>query len=524
MKPQVLVAMLLAVPMMAMAGVNLKNGDFYISYSDIVLTRDGHELAIKRTYNSKSSEKGWFGVGWGSAYETRLIMLPDGSAVVKEGGNGLTTNYRTQNESAIKTGVQRIVDAASKRESLTKSAAEKLAAQLLGDEELRLEKAIKYGMFTELPRGAALDDFCGKASLTRLAEGYLRKDCNRFGDKEPVTDTFDLQGHLIRRESSDGYSVTVSYADNHPISIKDTLGQRVNLTWSSTDFVVESSSQGAKTKYTQDEHDNLIKSEDEGGLSFRYSYDNSHNMTRIDYVDDSSMFISYSPRLSGVANAVTERNGDQQTYSYRSDPGIANHTWTKVTLIADGAQVESKEYEFENHVSPTGSRHLAKIAQTGDGATSKQLFFDDKGRVIRKVNDDGSVSEYIYQPESDKLILVLNKDQKTEFHYDGQGNLVKLENSDGEVIALTYGYSQQIKQMVEVNRVKKYRRELSLRYNAAGKPEKIVMAGIGALDVEYDDKGEISKVSSKGGETITHQVLLVFQSISELLSVTGTKF
>ena len=48
-----LIAMLMTV--MVHAGVNLKNGNFYISYTDIVVPGGGKKLEITRTYNSKST-------------------------------------------------------------------------------------------------------------------------------------------------------------------------------------------------------------------------------------------------------------------------------------------------------------------------------------------------------------------------------------------------------------------------------------------------------------------------------------
>jgi hypothetical protein len=58
----------------AQAGVNLKNGNFYVSYTDIVVPGGGKKLEITRTYNSKATEVGWFGFGWGSLYETKLVV------------------------------------------------------------------------------------------------------------------------------------------------------------------------------------------------------------------------------------------------------------------------------------------------------------------------------------------------------------------------------------------------------------------------------------------------------------------
>ncbi len=78
---------------MASAGVNLKNGNFYISYTDIVVPGGSKKLEITRTYNSKSTEVGWFGFGWGSEYETRLEFSADGSVVIHEHGSGAKTRF-----------------------------------------------------------------------------------------------------------------------------------------------------------------------------------------------------------------------------------------------------------------------------------------------------------------------------------------------------------------------------------------------------------------------------------------------
>jgi hypothetical protein len=65
-------------PSLSFAGVNLKNGNFYISYTDIIVPGGGMDLEITRTNNSKSTEKGWFGFGWGSDFETYVTVSADG--------------------------------------------------------------------------------------------------------------------------------------------------------------------------------------------------------------------------------------------------------------------------------------------------------------------------------------------------------------------------------------------------------------------------------------------------------------
>lgn len=522
MKLKSILVMLLAAPLIALAGVNPKNGNFYVTYQDVSLNERGHELNISRTYNSKSAELGWFGWGWGSDYETHLFVLPDGSAAINENGAGLTNYYRTDNEFAIKAGVKRIVEAAKKRERLTPAAADQLAAQLLGDEDLRLRKSIKYGIHTELRQGDTLGDFCGKASLTRVAEGYRRIDCNRFGDTESAIDTFDFQGRLIRHELEDGYAVAIRYADDGSATIQDTLGQRIALTWTPEGRVASVKTNKESIKYLYDARQDLVEAETAGGNTYRYAYDDNHNLTRITYIDDSNMFISYSPRVSGMADSVTERSGQQQTYVYRTDPNDPNHYWTRHTIISPSGQRDSREYEYKNEVSPTGAAHLSSISQSGDGSY-KETKLDSQGRVIRKVSDEGVVSQYAYHPQSGKLIEVMVDDFKTEFEYNGEGELIRAKNSSGQTIDLYYSAAKKIRRMVEVSRADKTRRELTFEYNAIGKLTEITLVGTGKITVEYDYNGTIDAIYSDNGPEMAVQVSKAFHNLMDVVKIAGIR-
>ena len=81
----------------AFGGVNLKNGNWHISYSDILVPGAGEDLEIIRNYNSKAIDVGWFGLGWGSTYETYLVPSADGSVIIQENGVGALTRFRSKN-------------------------------------------------------------------------------------------------------------------------------------------------------------------------------------------------------------------------------------------------------------------------------------------------------------------------------------------------------------------------------------------------------------------------------------------
>lgn len=107
----------------AHAGVNLKNGNFYISYTDIVVPGGGKKLEITRTYNSKSTEVGWFGFGWGSEFETRLELSADGSVIIHEHGSGAKTRFTPKTPVDAVAASTKIVNEMKKKTALTETAA-----------------------------------------------------------------------------------------------------------------------------------------------------------------------------------------------------------------------------------------------------------------------------------------------------------------------------------------------------------------------------------------------------------------
>src|SRR3954453_16567797 len=74
------------------ANVSLKNGNFFVGYTDIVYP-GGFEPKVERVYNSKSPFKGMFGWGWGNEFEVRLTVSADGSVVVHEYGGGAENRF-----------------------------------------------------------------------------------------------------------------------------------------------------------------------------------------------------------------------------------------------------------------------------------------------------------------------------------------------------------------------------------------------------------------------------------------------
>lgn len=515
------VAVMFALPLMVSAAINPKNGNFYITYLDVSLKRGAHALEIRRTYNSMSVDTGWFGYGWGSPFETRLIVLPDGSAVVKENGNGRETFYRTpyDNTEKIKLEVRHIVDAATQREKLSKEAAEKLASDLARDETMRMRHVVKYGLVSELPLDAALDDNCGKGTLLRVKQGYQRRECGQYGEAAPHTDSFDLQGRLVQRQFADGYSVSINYDEHVPrSSIRDSDGQRINLLWTRGATVTEVRTDDTSTTYGYNERGDLVQSDGKVGNNYQYTYDSNHNLTRIGYGDGSDMLVTYAP-VSSYATSQKERNGSSETFDYGTDPADKNHYWTQVTSKDVDGSITTKKYEFAYNTSETGVEQVAKIVRP-DHSGEHQLTYDDKGRLVRRANRDGSFTDYVYDPHGNNLLLVIADQRRTEYHYNQQNDLTQIQNSDGEITTLRYNSQQQIDRIViDPDRKGGQRRELVFKYDGNGKPVEINMIGSGKISLRYSGQSGIIGVTSKQDGKVALQIAEVFKKYMEQVRV-----
>lgn len=511
-----LFAIICALPVMALAGVNPENGGFFVSYQDIGQKTGGHELNLKRTYNSRSAELGWFGHGWGSYFETRLVILPDSSAVVRENGSGKITYYRNPN-SDVRGAVQRIADAAQQKDSLSTEDREELVKKLRASEEFRMRQVIMYEVPTQLQIGTKLRaNDCPEAELLREAEAYKRITCD--GKKE----YFDSKGRLVGSVQGD-YAVQVVYEGIRPTALRDTSGQSIEMTWTSSGLLTSArSSNGKSSGYEYNDRNQLVATTDMFDNRYRYEYDVLHNLTRIVFIDTTSIVLQYQRPNSGSVTSMTERNGDQTQYEYRRDPQDMGLSWTKITSIPKSGKTTVREYEFRRQISADGVESLQKVVDSNDFRRIEKEY-DSKGRVVRRGNQNGGITEFVYHPKNDKLILIHSGRDYTQFHYDESGNMVRAENSEGLTVELFYDKRKNVERIVESKLTAKLRRTLLLQYNAIGKPVKITLVGVGRIDVDYDSDGEVVKVASKQGARVSQQVAEVFQSLLTVVKVAGVK-
>ncbi len=527
---------LLLLPSLAWSGVNLKNGNFYISYTDIIVPGGGQDLEIARTYNSKSTDKGWFGFGWGSPFETYLSLGDDATVVVHENGSGATTRFTPKENVDPAAAAKKIIEAMRKKTTISTQVAESLVEKLKNDAELRQAYGRKFDVKAELAAGTKLfSNTRGIQELYVTKTGYMRK----FNDgKEEL---FNSEGKLLKVKNKYGYEVDFVYEGTTLKSIKDSQAKQLFFDWYADGKVKHVWSAGDKKTFYKYKGDDLIESTDVGGNKFVYGYDTNHNLSSIGYADESKMLVKYTAKTQFVEE-ITSRNGEVTKYDYGSNPKNPEyHYWTIVKKKGVSGKEVANRYEYEIKSRPDGSDYTYRILTEINGLKTETFYteccslpskiirgdrvttfdYHENGLLKNKASNNGEFVKLEYHPKFNKITKVNSNKGWTNFEYDKNGNLSKAVNDAGMSVLLLYDRQGRITKMLDNNKKTKEKRTLSFKYNALGKPVEIAMDSVGKINVSYDNYGEIKKVESKAGHKMALQVTQAFQSLLSIVKPAG---
>ncbi|WP_408098531.1 DUF6531 domain-containing protein [Peredibacter sp. HCB2-198] len=534
MKRLALALVALMVAAFAHAGVNLKNGNFYISYTDIVVPGGGKKLEITRTYNSKSTEVGWFGFGWGSEYETRLEVSADGSVIVHEHGSGAKTRFTPKTEVDAVAASTKIVTEMKKKTALTEKAAADLIQKLATNAELRHTYAMNFGVQAAVAPGTVLySNDRGPQELSVTKEGYRRSH------SDGKQDFFNNEGQLVKMADKSGYFISFAYKNGNLDSIKDSQAKQIFFSWYPDGMVKEIWSAGDKKTLYKYQDSDLVYSKDIGENVYEFGYDKSHNLTSISYADKTKLAIGYDQKTFFVTSVV-DRNGESTKYQYGSDPKKPDdHYWTVVTKPGFDGKPVANRYEYEIKAKADGSRYTYRILTEINGIKTDTIYGDNslpikiargnhvtnfeyntQGLLTKKSSTKGDFVNIEYDEKINKIKKVVNNEGTTDFEYDPKGNLVKAANNQGKTVFLIYDTKGKISKMVDQESASS-RRVLAFKYNALGKPVEIEMEKVGKINVAYDNYGEIKKVESSAGHKMALQVTQAFQNLLTIVKPAG---
>lgn len=535
----------------ASANVSLRNGNFFIGYSDMVYS-GGIEPKIERIYNSKSNHDGIFGYGWGSDYEVYLKVSADGSVVVHENGGGAQNRFNPPQitEKEIQKAIDSIVSSRKKTgagltASLEQSERQRLRndARYRNDEWERLHTQRLVESRTVAVGTVFKSNKYSYQELRRTKEGYER----RFDNGQ--VQTFDDDGRLVRVTDKNRNFIKLAYDKaGHLASLQDNFNRKMTFETNPQGKIEKVTGENGKTAVYKYSGPELVYSKDADGnaYEYRYSTNGRHNLVEVKYSDKTNMQIGYHD-MSKCENAkwVKDRDGTLTEYGYSGEcNGGLEHATMVSVKGSDGKDVSKSKYEYIEKAKLDGERYTYKLVSEVDGDKTETIYndccglpieitrngektsfeYDAKGHVTKKMTPtEVTVLKYDSRVNKVSRVEKYSKTEKSksgaswaEYGYDPAGNLVTAKNSEGKTVKIVYDHNGRIKALVDQDR-----RTLQFTYNEASRPVVIEDPKVGKIQVQYTNAGDIKKVESSGGRKIALQVTSAFQNLLDIIRPAG---
>lgn len=544
----------------AFAIVDMKSANYSESWTDLTVPGVGYDLRINRSYNSRSLFNGLFGFGWCSDYETKIEITPESNLKLTECGGGMEIIFTPKNfnPGKIDGTIKNIMAEVRRRRP-----------DLKADYVAGLEKELKTNDFMREEFSRRMN-IKGKIEdgVTYLANGKEAENITLKGGtyKRTLNDgTYQLfemgSGRMTHMYDKNQNYLKLAWEKDFLQSVSDNLGRKLTFRYNATTKKVSEiiGPNNLKAVYTIKGED-LAEVVDAKGKKYKYSYDDVHNLTRIDLPDGKFKALTYNKDKDWV---VSFRNpkGCIETYDYqmsKEDP--KNHFWSNVVKKCGEKITNQSKYEFFHRLRPDGTGvFLYRVRSEVNSAVTDITYHETFGKPITIVRDD-SKTDYTYfdngfvktkkepgrlmafeyknscnkvsqltiqlfeesplenkqarktaQAKSEKLL----KTVRTQFTYEAQKcNLITANTSEGQSVKLQYDAQGRISQIED-----QAKKLVKIRYEAKfGKPSVVTRPGLGTINVTYKSDGEISKVDSKEGSNVAVQVASIFNNLLDIIA------
>lgn len=532
--------------------VDMKSANYSESWTDLIVPGIGFDLRVNRTYNSRSLFSGLFGFGWCSDFETKIEVTTESNLRLTECGSGMEITYMPRNfdPKAIESTVAQIVAEVKKRRP-----------DLKGDYIADLEKEMRVNDFMREEFGRRMNIKGKPADGTLyLANGresetlVLKQGTYKRTLQDGTYQIFDATtGRLTYMYDRNQNHLKLAWEKDALQSVSDNMGRKLSFKYDPLSKKVSQivGPNGLTAQYTVKGED-LVEVVDAKNQRYKYSYDDVHNLLRMDLPDNSYKALTYNKDKDWVTG-FRNRKGCQETYDYqvsKDDP--KNHFWSNVVKKCGDKVTNRSKYEFFHKARADGGVYLQRVRTEVNGSVTDIVYHEIFGKPISIVKDNEK-TEYVYydnglvktKKEPDRISnfeykntcnkvsqLVVQyvadterqpsqakgekgKTVRTKFTYDSpKCNLILADTSDGQRLKLKYDPQGRISQIEDQSQ-----KVVQIKYETKfGKPSIVTRPGLGAITVSYKPDGEIAKVESREGQTVAVQVASIFNGLLDVIA------
>ncbi|MFJ6741392.1 DUF6531 domain-containing protein [Streptomyces sp. NPDC091279] len=433
--------------------IDMATGQMVMSETDIFL--DGVlPLQLERHHRSGLRSGRWFGPGWASTLDQRLILDPDGVRFTTADGMILTYPVPDVDISVFPVEGPRW--------------------PLEWDESEAGSMIVRQPDLGQVLRFRPLPD-SGSAEL-------------------PVADISDRNGNAIEV----GYA-----ADGAPREVVHTGGYRVGVTTEQgriTSFTLLSDpEQPVVVRYGYDSRANLAEVYNSSGLPLKLSYDEQRRITG--WVDRTGTWYRYDYDVEGRCVRTDGTDGILgYTYSYDSVSHISVATnslgHSTIHRFNDAYQLIAETDALGHTTNRTWDRYDNLVSLTDPLDRTTAYEHDDAGNTVRVVHPDGSAAHYTYDAHGALASATEQDGAHWRYDHDDRGNVVAITDPVGTTTAYAYDESGAVASVTDG-----LGNESRVRSNGAGLPT-LVVSPVGATTrFVYDAFGRVRVVVEPDGGT-----------------------
>ncbi|MCW5907485.1 MAG: hypothetical protein KIS94_06475 [Chitinophagales bacterium] len=557
--PLVLYMLLVAFTSEAIAGVVLKNGNFYISYTDYKYCAPGKGcFEITRTYNSKSADVTEFGFGWGWDLATKVYFGTDGVFRVHHNGGGAVNYFFNVVPAPSKTAemVETLVTTGLKHNYKQEEPVVVLEWKndLYSSFRERINtwyEFVKKGWLEKpkpMPGVYEYEDAYRNTAIV-LEDGSVelssRCNCDSGQFKKMV---FDANGRLVKEiksndellDENDAQFTAFYNEDDHPYLIlfaDDSIhieynGQFITHIWGKDgEAFIEVNERKDLVGCREYDFSNYNRAQADSFI-YTHEYDALHNMTRIAYTDGSDMKIVYNNK--GMASLINVRDTLITHYHYdyftnAEDGSInTNHYYTRTTIIRE-RDTSTAYYEYKSTNNAEGSIYLEWLIVETDNVRTETYYneFGKPEKIIRNgmlttftydrrrnlIKKDGNKFVYTIAYRGDKPIRIERFNCETlettvyDYTYNANGQVAYTKLN-----GVTYRNTFDNTGKIVLTTVGKEELKYEYLYGSSEFPSHVFFTDGKELQLDYQGKGDLKcKHSNPPQSEVTEALFEVFQ-------------
>lgn len=534
-------------PIASFAIVDMKNANYSDNWVDITLSGTGYALRVTRTYNSRSVFNGMFGFGWCSDFETVLERLPEGRLKLTECGAGQEVIYSPGKfDKAALEKITETILAHYKRKNpkANPGTVETLRGQLMASDSLRQEWAKDANLaLPEAQKGTVyIADNLSVEQITFDGSNYTRLL------SDGTSQRFDSNGRLTAFYDKNGNYLKLSYNGAQLKDIIDNAGKKLAFNFYPNRRVKEIVAPGNIRSEYKYKGEDLVEVKNMWKNSYTYQYDETHNLTRINFPDKTFKALTYNQKKDWVLSFTDRVNSAgyscMEMYQYDVDKEHPrDHFWSVATKKCGNEIVNESKFEFWHKTHTNGRKYLSRALTKSLTDSLDVTYHPEFGRplsirrngttttfeyyqsgLVKEKTTAASRMVFEYKNSFNKVSKVNTdffdekgktvKKRETVFNYDQKSNLVTAQNSDGQSVRLNYDDRGRIAMIAD-----QAKKEVFITYDEkTGKPAQITRPKVGTIKVKYKANGDIDKVESTDGPTVAVQIASTFNNLLDIIA------